>query len=132
MFEVVVSAQELEAIPGPGRLAAAKVGERDPVGEFPVPGASGEHGSRHRVDLGDHVVGGARALDTQDPLRIGGHRKTSPFPGPILQPEAGDLDRVLQCHELQQIQCYPVGCVLESTVPLAVPDDVGPGFFTDR
>ena len=131
VVEARVAAQELEAIAGPGGLAAAQVGERDPVRELPVPGVSREHGSGRGVDVGDHERRGARAPDTQHPLRIGRHRKPPFAAGPILQSEARDLDRVTQRYELQEIQCDAVGCVLESTVPLTVPDDIGPGFFAD-
>ncbi len=74
---------------------------------------------------------GAAPLDPQHPLRIRRDREPPFAAGPILQGEAGDLDRVPRRHELQEIQCDAVGCVLEATVPLAVPDDIGPGFFAD-
>src|SRR5688572_28487234 len=104
MVEARVAAQELEAVAGPRSLESPKVCEGDPVRELSVPGVSSKEGSGRRVDLGDHVRNGARAPDTEHPLRVGCDRETAGAAGAILQSEARDFDRIAQRHEHQEIQ----------------------------
>ncbi len=131
MVEARVPAQELEAVAGPGSLAATQVGKGNPVGELPVPGVSREHGSGRGVDVGDHESRRAAPLDPQHPLGVGRDRKPLLATGPVLQGETGDLDGVSQGHELQEIQRDVVGGVLVATVPMPVPDDIRPAFLAD-
>ena len=46
--------------------------------------------------------------------------------------EAGDLDRVVEWHELQEVERDPVRRVLEAAVALAVSSGIGPSLLADR
>ena len=104
VVEARVAAQELQAVTGPGGLAAAQIGESDSVRELAVPGAMGEQRAGRRIDLGDDMGRGDAALDAQHPLRIARDRQSTFSLGAILYAEARDLDRIFQGNELEQVQ----------------------------
>ena len=73
-----------------------------------------------RIDLGDDVGGGVAARRAERPFGVRGDGQTARAPGEILDPEPGDLDRILKRHKLQQLERYAVRRALEAAVALAV------------
>ena len=68
----------------------------------------------------------APRVAAQHPLDVGGHRERRGRPRAVLEAQARDLDRVVERHELEQLERDAVALVLEAAVPLAVAGDVRP------
>ena len=69
------------------------------------------------------ALGAARRAE--HPLGVGGDRQAPRSPGPVLHGEHGDLDRVVERHELDEVELDAVVEVLEAAVSGAVARDVG-------
>ena len=124
MVQRSAATQHLGPIAGPRGLATPEVGERDALAEISAPGIAGEQHPRVRIDLGDDAGRGHASRDAQHPLDVRSHRKTPGLPGSVLDRQARDLHRVVQRHELEEIEGDAVGRVLEPAVPLAVPGHI--------
>ena len=132
MVRRAVLAQEFRAISGPCGLVTAEVREGDAIAELRIPGVLGEERPRGQVDLGDDERRAHVAREAEHPLDVCGHGETAGLAGPVLDREPRDLHRVLDRHELQEVEGDAVRRMLESAVALTMPNDVGRGVLPDR
>ena len=125
MIERSVPTQDLCPIAGPCGLATPEIGERHVIAEVDVPRVAREQRTRVRIDLGDDEGRGRASRDAQDPFDVRGHRQTPGLAGSVLDPQPRDFHRIVHRHELEETQEDAMGRVLEATVALTMPGDVG-------
>ena len=132
MIRRAVAAEELRPVGGPRRLPAAEVGEGDARAELASPRVAREHRAGLGIDLGDDERRRGAPRHAEHPLDAGGHRQPSRPSGRVRQRETRDLDRIVERHQLQELERDAVRDVLEARVALPVPDDVRRGLLADR
>ena len=139
-----VAADELAAVAGPGQstpagaglsriggAAHAQIGEGHAGAEIETPRVARQQGAGLGIHRGGDERRRGRSRAAQHPFDIGGDRHAACPSGAVGEGEAGDLHRVGERHELQQVEGDAVRLVLEATVALAVAGDVAGG-LADR
>ena len=121
-----VAAEELGPVGGPFRLPAAEVEERDPAGELGVPRVAHEHRTASPGSSSVTIRGplSPRDVPSAHSAYAVTDRRREPA-GPILDGQHRDLERIVEWHELDQVELDAVVHVLEPAVARAVPRDVG-------
>ena len=119
-------AEKFAAISGPGRLQAAEIGEGNTSGEVHVPRIAGQQRATTFIPACDNEGGGCAARQAQCPLRIGRDRQLAwPF-RMVCQGETRDPDRVIQRHEMDQVEADTVSLVFETAIAESVAGHVTP------
>src|SRR5205085_3004664 len=116
--EGAVAAEELAAVACPRGLLAAEVGKSDAAAERRVPRIAREHHARIRVDFRRDELRRSVARSSEHPFDVSGDRKPAGLRRVIADLEAGDLDRIMQRHELHELDADIVRNVFEATVTL--------------
>ncbi len=127
-----VAADEFAPVAGPPGLAPAHVDKGGPFGEGRIPRVGGQHGAGIRIQARDDEGGVGAAIGPQHPFHIAGHGQAPGTVGGVAQGQAGDLDRVVQRHELHQLGGDAVAGMFKAAVAPSVPRQIGGGLVADR
>ena len=100
MVEGAVATKKLRPITRPRGLAPAEVGKGHASTELSVPGIARENRSRFGIDLRDYEGRGGAPRNAEHPFELRRHRETSGPAGGTLDSEPGNLDWVIEWHEL--------------------------------
>ena len=103
-----------------------------PAAELGVPRVPGQQRSCLGVARGDDGRCRCSTRGPERPLGVGRHGQAPRSAGAILDAQDGDLHRVVERHELHQVELDAVTVVLEAAVAGSVPDDVRRVLPSDR
>src|ERR1043166_3683643 len=104
MIGSAIAAEEFGAIARPRGVAAAKVGKRDAITEFIVPGVACEHDARFPIHLGNNEWCGGAPGNAEHPLYIRSHGEVSRAARVILDRKTGNFYGIVRRYELQEVE----------------------------
>ncbi|MCY1390258.1 hypothetical protein D9M71_50740 [compost metagenome] len=113
-------AEELAAVGGPGALPAGEVDEGDPAGERHAPRIARQQCAAVRVQLGLDERSRRPARSAQHPFHIVSGAQPARPAGEVAQGQAGNLQRIVERHVLQQIGLDGMRRVAEAAVAEAM------------
>ena len=127
-----VATEELGPIGSPRGLSPAQIEEGHAVAELGVPRVTHQERVGLRVQSRDDPGCTRPTRRTQHPFGVGRHRQTPRAPRAVLDGQHRNLHRVIERHELQQVELNAVVQVLEPAVSSAVVRDVRRFLTADR